>query len=60
MGGKTRGSRPDRIARGTYMLPTWLIEMRSVAVDAGLLASWQLVVDVLVVAGVAQLAPYSD
>ena len=23
------------------MLPTWLIEMRSVAVDAGLLASWQ-------------------
>ena len=51
---------PDRIALGTYMLPTWLIEMRSVAVDAGLLASWQQVVDVLVVAGVAQLAPYSD
>ncbi len=51
---------PVRIARGTYMLPTWLIEMRSVAVDAGLLASWQQVVDVLVVAGVAQLAPYSD
>ena len=51
---------PGRIARGTYMLPTWLIEMRAVAVDAGLLASWQQVVDVLVVAGVSQLAPYSD
>ena len=51
---------PIRIARGTYMLPTWLIEMRSVAVDAGLLTGWQQVVDDLVVAGAARLAPYSD
>ena len=51
---------PARIAGRTYMLPTWLIEMHSAAVDAGLLASWQEVVDALVVAGVTQLAPYSE
>ena len=51
---------PIRIARGTYMLPTWLIDMRSVAVDAGLLPTWQQVIDALVVAGVVRLAPYSD
>ncbi len=49
-----------RIARGTWFLPDWLIEMRSVAVDAGLLAKWQEVVDALVVAGVSKLAPYSE
>ena len=51
---------PARIADRTYMLPTWLIEMHAAAVDAGLLASWQEVVDALVVAGVTQLAPYSE
>ena len=51
---------PIRIAQGTYTLATWLIEMRSVAVDAGLLTGWQQVVDALVVAGVTRLAPYSD
>ena len=51
---------PIRIASGTYALPTWLVEMRSVAVDAGLLTTWQQVVDDLVVAGVTGLAPYSD
>ena len=51
---------PDRIARGSYSLPTWLIEVRSVAVDVGLSSVWQQVVDDLVVAGVARLAPYSD
>ena len=51
---------PVRIAQGTYTLATWLIEMRSVAVDAGLLTSWQQVVDALVVAGVTRLASYSD
>ena len=49
-----------RIGRGTYLLPTWLIEIRSVAVDAGLLTIWQQVVDDLVVAGVTRLARYSD
>ena len=51
---------PAHIAGRTYMLATWLIEMRSAAVDAGLLASWQEIVDALVVAGVTQLAPYSE
>ena len=51
---------PARIAGRTYMLPTWLIEMRSAAVDVGLLASWQEIVDALVVAGVTRLAPYSE
>ncbi len=47
------------IANRSYLLPTWLIEMRPVAVDAGLLAIWQQIVDDLVVAGVTRLAPYS-
>ena len=51
---------PTRIARGSHLLTTWLIEVRSVAVDAGLSLVWQQVVDDLVVAGVARLAPYSD
>ena len=51
---------PIRIARANYMLSGWLIEIRSVAVDAGLLPEWQQVVDELVVAGVVSLAPYSD
>ena len=51
---------PTRIAGGTYALTTWLIDMRSVAVDTGLLTTWQRVVDDLVVAGVTRLAPYSD
>ena len=51
---------PIRIASGTYALTPWLIEMRSVAVDAELLNTWQRVVDDLVVAGVTRLAPYSD
>ena len=41
-------------------LSTWLVESRPVAEDAGLSASWQEVVDALVVAGVKQLAPYSE
>ena len=51
---------PNRIAGGTYSLTPWLIEMRSVAVDTGLLTTWQRVVDDLVVAGATRLAPYSD
>ena len=51
---------PARIARVTYMLPTWLIEMRSAPLNANLLASWQEIVDALVVAGVTRLAPYSE
>ena len=51
---------PARLANRTYLLTTWLIEKRSAAFDAGLEATWQAVVDVLVVEGVTRLAPYSD
>ena len=51
---------PVRIAGRSFMVSTWLTEMRAAAVDAGLLAKWQEVVDALVVAGVTRLAPYSE
>ena len=51
---------PAHTASHSYMVTSWLIEIRSVADHAGLLASWQEVVDALVVAGVRQLAPYSE
>ena len=51
---------PARIANRTLMLTTWLIEIRSAAADVDLMASWQEVVDSLVVAGVTRLAPYSE
>ena len=53
---------PDtaRVARGTYLLPQWLIDTRSAAVDASLETLWQEVVDALVVEGVGRLAPYSE
>jgi hypothetical protein len=53
---------PDasRIANRTFLLTTWLIDIRSAAVDADALAQWQRIVDALVVAGVTRLAPYSE
>ena len=51
---------PSRVAKGTFLLSSWLIEVRQAASDAGLLADWQRVVDALVVAGVSRLAPYSE
>ena len=51
---------PSRIASAEFALTSWLIEMRSVAVDAGLSATWQRVVDDLVVAGKTRLAPCSE
>ena len=51
---------PAHTARHSYMVTSWLIEIRSTAADTDLLASWQEVVDTLVVAGVRQLAPYSE
>ena len=51
---------PDHAAGHAITLSTWLIELRPVAGGAGLLAGWQEVVDALVVAGVRQLAPYSE
>lgn len=51
---------PPRVAGRSFLLSTWLIEVRSAAVDAGRLVEWQRVVDALVVAGVSRLAPYSE
>ena len=51
---------PARTADNSFRLPTWLIERRSAAVDARLLPGWQEIVDALVVAGITQLAPYSE
>lgn len=51
---------PARIAGRSFLLPTWLIDRHAAAEKAGRLASWQEVVDALVVAGVTQLAPYSE
>jgi len=51
---------PEHVARGSFLLTTWLIEIRAMATDAGLGADWQRVVDALVVAGITRLAPYSE
>ena len=51
---------PARIANRTFMLTTWLIEIRSAAAAVELSARWQQVVDALVVEGVTRLAPYSE
>jgi hypothetical protein len=51
---------PVRVANRSFLLSSWLIEVRSVASDTGLLRDWQRVIDALVVAGVTRLAPYSE
>lgn len=48
------------IAGRSFLLSTWLINMRAHAADAGALSGWQQVVDALVVAGVSRLASYSE
>lgn len=49
----------EAAARYNAGLPSWLIEIRSAAVDEGLEPAWQETVDALVVAGITELAPYS-
>lgn len=51
---------PSQVATRTYLLTSWLIELRQTVADAGMPADWQRVVDALVVAGVSRLAPYSE
>ena len=51
---------PGRIAKRASLLSAWLIEIRQAAADLDLLPGWQRLVDALVVAGVARLAPYSE
>jgi hypothetical protein len=53
-------AKPDRVASRSFLLSSWLIEIRAAAADAGLQPDWQRVVDALVVAGVPRLAPYSE
>jgi hypothetical protein len=50
----------DGVARGSYLLAEWLIELRAASENAATLGTWQDIVDALVVAGVARLAPYSE
>ena len=51
---------PGEIATRSFLLPEWLIEMRSPAESVNLSDQWQQVVDALVVEGVTRLARYSD
>ncbi|HEY1700421.1 MAG TPA: winged helix-turn-helix domain-containing protein [Trebonia sp.] len=51
---------PGKVANRTFLLSTWLVEIRQPASDACLLPDWQRIVDALVVAGVTRLAPYSE
>lgn len=51
---------PPGIAARSFLLSTWLINMRAHSAEAGALSDWQRVVDALVVAGVSRLASYSE
>ena len=51
---------PGNVAKGSYLVETWLIETRSAAESAGLSPQWQQIVDALVVEGVTRMAPYSE
>ena len=51
---------PEGVAQRAAALPAWLVDIRRTAAEAGLSSNWQAIVDALVVAGVRQLAPYSD
>jgi DNA-binding transcriptional ArsR family regulator len=51
---------PSQIASRSFLVSSWLIEVRQTASDEGMLPNWQRVVDALVVAGTSRLAPYSE
>ena len=50
----------DHVSRRTYLLSSWLTDIRDAAIAGGAQAEWQRLVDALVVAGDRSLAPYSD
>jgi hypothetical protein len=50
----------DSVARRSYLLAEWLIELRKSIRGRRTLRTWQEIVDALVVAGVSHLAPYSE
>lgn len=51
---------PGRIAGHSFLVSSWLLDVRQAASDLGALPEWQRVVDALVVAGASRLAPYSE
>jgi hypothetical protein len=51
---------PATVAGHSFLVSSWLIDIRTAASDAGLGSVWQQVVDALVVAGATRLAPYSE
>lgn len=51
---------PEQVGRRSYLLSTWLIEVRPAISDTTSIATWQRLVDALVVAGDSKLAPYSE
>ena len=50
----------DQVSRRTYLLSSWLTDIRDAAIVGGAQAEWQRLVDALVVAGDRSLAPYSE
>lgn len=48
------------VARDSYLLAEWLIEIRPRAVDANALSEWQRLADALVVAGDTALSNYTE
>ena len=50
----------DQVSRRTYLLSSWLTDIRDAAIAGGAQAEWQRLVDALVVAGDRSLAPYSE
>ena len=51
---------PNLIANRTFLLSSWLIQIRTATTSAGALTQWQRIVDALVVAGESRLAAYSE
>lgn len=51
---------PGDIANHSFLISSWLINVRSGALNVCLMPQWQQMVDALVEAGVARLAPYSE
>jgi hypothetical protein len=50
----------DGVARRSFFLSRWLIDLRAAAINSDENDVWQRLVDSLVVAGVAELVPYSE
>ena len=51
---------PAETAKSSFLVATWLIDIRPHVAPTDLPATWQKIVDALVVEGVTRLAPYSE